>query len=103
MGDRSVVQQLQQSGDDLTKARRVDHWIYFAKQNDMLAFKNAMSNKYKIEKYGKNAETNLPYEIQIFHTQKIDLNSINNVTSKLIEIAQKFNGDYDGWETFVVK
>ena len=38
--NKRVLEQLQKSGDDLTKPREVFHWIYFKTQNELDQFEN---------------------------------------------------------------
>jgi hypothetical protein len=104
MGDQKVVLQLQQAGDKLEKERQVDHWIYFDTDKDMECFiRYASANKFKIASKGRTEQGPQKYKLQIARTDKVDLGSINKITSELRSEATKCKGDYDGWETFVAK
>jgi len=100
-----VLDALQDNGDPLKAARPVDHWAYFPTESGRDAFKaGAEKLGYKAEvlkpsdAFGKNR-----FGIQLTRTDHVDFDSINDVTLELFRLAQEFNGEYDGWETQVVK
>ncbi|MBU2997801.1 DUF695 domain-containing protein [Cellulophaga baltica] len=102
MADQSVLQNLADAGDKLTKARRVDHWLYFSKESEMNQCENELiKSNFTVQNAGINKETNLPFELQIWRIDYVDIDSIYPITSNLRIIAQKYGGEYDGWETSV--
>lgn len=104
MSNEKVVEKLAQSGDDLTQSRQVDHWIYFKTEDErtlFLAYAEKENFKLEGKKYLANSE--LPYSLHISRKDKVDLASISAITLLLRRKAKELNGDYDGWETFVVK
>lgn len=103
MSNDKVIIQLSKAGDKLTTARKVDHWLYFPTEKDRNTFESiAIADGFKIE--GKQKiDTAKPYLLQISRTDKVDHESINPVTMTLRKKAKKLNGEYDGWETFIVK
>jgi hypothetical protein len=104
MQNNKVIMQLVNAGDKLSKARQVDHWIYFKNPEDRNKFEDYVrKNKYKIEGKDKLKDSKSPYQLHISRTDLIDHNSINAITIGLRKKAKELNGDYDGWETFVVK
>ncbi|MGL1887961.1 MAG: DUF695 domain-containing protein [Reichenbachiella sp.] len=104
MGDESVVRNLMEAGDDLSTSRRVDHWIYFKDKSSMKMFEQEVSkDKFIVESSEKNEKTELPFELNIWRIDKVDLGSIYPITNKLRLLANKMNAEYDGWETVVVK
>jgi len=104
MSNQKVIEQLKASGDNLTKARQVDHWLYFSSINDRDLFeKSIISTGFKIENKEKVDNSDKPYKLHISRTDKVDTESINLITLDLKRKAKRMNGDYDGWETFIVK
>lgn len=102
--NEKVLTHLQNSGDKLEKARQVDHWVYFKTDADRNCFiQYATRNHFKIESKEKQNDLKLPYKLQLSRTDKIDLPSISKITLELERQARKCNGDYDGWETVVIK
>ena len=57
---------------------------------------------FKIESESKTKDKNYPYQLQISRIDFVDMESINNITIKLRKKANELNGEYDGWETFVI-
>ncbi|OJJ22173.1 hypothetical protein BKI52_09040 [marine bacterium AO1-C] len=103
MSDRDVVMQLEKHGDNLESPRRVDHWVYFKNMDDLGRF-SAEVAKLGFQTEGIN-ETNTgehPYQLGVWREDAVELDSIYGVTSELRELAQQFNGAYDGWETGIV-
>ena len=104
MGDMDVVQALKDSGDVLYKPRLVEHWIYFGNSDDRKRFRKSVEEMgFKIEDSSTNQDSELKYQLRISREDKVDLDTINGITNELRVLAIEHNGDYDGWETFVVK
>lgn len=104
MADQSVLRNLQEAGDDLTKARRVDHWFYFSTEMEMKAcHEELIKLKFTTVASGINKETHLPYELHVWRVDHVDINTINPITTQLRVLAKKHHGEYDGWETAVEK
>ena len=104
MSDQKVVLNLVKAGDDLSKPRQVDHWLYFkteADRNKFILYSSKENFKVESKKYANDAA--LHYQLQISRTDKVDLGSITKITSVIRKKALELNGDYDGWETFVIK
>ncbi len=103
--NRRVIDNLEYNGDPLTKERQVDHWIYFKKQEDRERFLVKIKDKgFQIinQDYDED-NSEFPYMLQIARVDKVDIDSVNDYTLNLWELAERFNGDYDGWETSVEK
>jgi hypothetical protein len=104
MGNQKVVMGLQNAGDKLEKERKVDHWLYFPTAKDRDCFITyAVANKFKIESKIINKKSDLKFSLEISRTDKVDLESINPISWELRKQAKNCHGDYDGWETVVVK
>lgn len=100
-----VVDNLQKNGDPLTKARQVDHWIYFKTDNDRSEFlKRIEPLKFDIISGDeKTSFGDFPYKLHIARIDKVDFDSVDDYVLDLWEFANECNGDYDGWETSVEK
>ncbi|MFD3001744.1 DUF695 domain-containing protein [Pontibacter toksunensis] len=104
MADESVIRSLVDAGDKLEKPRRIDHWIYFKNEKELTFFKaEAIKQGFASEKIEKTDNDTTPFLLQIWREDKVDINTIYPITSSLKKLAKSYNGDYDGWETFVVK
>lgn len=99
-----VIENLEKHNDKLEKERQVDHWIYFKSETDRENFLNAIAGmNFNIEDKNTTSTTESPFTLQISRIDKVDYESVNEYVMCLWEKAQEFNGDYDGWETFIVK
>lgn len=104
MKNQKILKGLEDAGDKLDKARQVDHWIYFKTEDDRTCFINYVTkNNFRIEAKDKTKDISHPYKLQISRTDNVDIAAISGITLDLRKQAQKCKGDYDGWETFVVK
>lgn len=104
MGDQSVIRNLEEAGDPLTKKRKVEHWLYFSNQKDLKSSEEQLSKMgFAVQFSGVNNESSFPYVLQVSREDKVDIDSIYPITSKLREIAKANNGEYDGWGTTVEK
>ncbi len=101
--NRRVVDNLEENGDPLTKERRVDHWIYFKTEEDRVSFLAKIKDEgFQIVNKDFDIEnSDFPYSLQIARVDKVDIDSVNDYTLNLWELAEQFKGDYDGWETSV--
>lgn len=104
MYDMSVVRALMEGGDELNEKRRVDHWLWFKKEEDLKAFiPKSEAIGYTMEGFKKVEEKENLYSLQIWKEELPDQNTIYSITSKLRALAKECNGEYDGWETFIIK
>ncbi len=103
IGNRNVLDNLEEGGDKLTLEREVFHWIYFKTEKDQenyikevekLNFSVVAKNKIKDE---------FPYQLQIKRVDNVDEESVNEYVIQLWKLASKYNGGYDGWETSIEK
>jgi hypothetical protein len=104
MQNQKVIIRLQKEGDKLNKERQVDHWLYFSTEADRNCFISyAVQKNFKIESKEKTANLSHPFKLHLSRTDKVDMASISKITLELRRQAKKCNGEYDGWETFVIK
>lgn len=104
MGNQKVLLKLKEAGDGLDKPRKIDHWIYFKTEADRDCFQAYLkANNFSIENSEEVKAKNMGIKLRISRTDNVDLPSINKITLELKKEALKCRGDYDGWETFVVK
>jgi regulator of RNase E activity RraB len=101
--DRRTCDALEREGDDLTTVRKIDHWIYLPDQNaagDFLAA--ARSLGYREESPPERASGPLPCLVCISKHTSAQVADVNETTMELLDLAQRFGGDYDGWESPVM-
>lgn len=104
INNQKVLMQLQKAGDKLETPRQVDHWLYFKTEADRECFMYfAVNTKFRVEAKEKRENALLPFTLQISRTDKVDVASITQLTLSLRKEAKKCKGDYDGWETVLLK
>ena len=104
MSNQKVIDALKEGGDDLSQPRKADHWIYFKSPKDLDAFVNAIRNEnFHIESSDLISANEFPFQLHISRMDYVDLMSINKVTMLLRETAKLHGGDYDGWESPIIK
>lgn len=101
--DEHVVEYLKKNGDKLVKPREVFHWLYFKTELEADNFIKETENKNFIFVSKRKVEDNYPIQVEIKRIDKVDIKSVNEYSLYLLELAEKYNGDYDGWETSVEK
>ena len=101
--DKHVVEYLKKNGDKLITPREVFHWIYFKTEEDAENFKNEVERENFIFVSQRKVEEDFPFQVELKRIDKVDIKSVNEYTSYLLALAEKNNGDYDGWETSVEK
>jgi hypothetical protein len=102
--DDRVLKTLAEHGDVAEIRRRVDHWAYFpsaGKRHEFAATVERMG--YAIEGVSDPGETSDRYGVAFFHTSEVTPEQIHAVTTVLNELATEMGGEYDGWETQVMR
>ena len=87
-------------------ALTVDHWARFKSATARAQFVNAVSKRGFLCVNESKAEDGRSEFAFILHFQRssiVEIDAINNLTWELEELAGKHDGDYDGWETQVMK
>jgi|SRR5579864_271608 len=93
---------LVERGDVLSVAREVRHWLYFRSESCRALFRDAAAAVgYKIASES-SAKGDLPFGIEVTRTQCIEQPSIDATVIELLHLSQRFDGEYDGWETPVI-
>lgn len=99
--NRAVVESLQKHGDTLEKPRNTRHWIYFENEKDREKFAKVVEKEgFQVKNLKKE---NDEYGLMIERSDYVDSQSIDKLVVDLWHLADDHKGDYDGWETQVVK
>lgn len=105
MLDRKVVERLKANNDDLQIPREISHWLYFVDNKSREDFKrNLNSNDYSlVEEKTLQDDSEFPFQLIISHTSPVEFESINQITTGLLNKAIEVGGNYDGWESPVIE
>ncbi|NOS84038.1 MAG: DUF695 domain-containing protein [Ignavibacteria bacterium] len=102
--NRRVVENLRSKGDVLTEPREVDHYIYFKKEemkNSFLTEVKKLDYKVTSERKDEN-QKDFPLSVRLTKTDPVTYNDVLDYTSVLYDLAEQYEGNYDGWETKLI-
>ncbi len=102
--DKEIIDALVEQRDMLKQARRIDHLAFFDSENDVKNFCDWLrGNKFRVEEYVRVGKIKDKFQLSFYQTEAIPLpDEMNPITIKLLEKADQFNGDYDGWSARVI-
>jgi len=104
MYDEKLIKRIEDSGDNTSQLRKINHWLFFKSERKMNKCKTILTKEgFTLESEIVNKKDNLPYELKISKHGPIIIDSIFNTTCFLKEATEKYKGRYDGWETSIVK
>jgi regulator of RNase E activity RraB len=99
--NRHVVEKLAEHGDRASLPRRIDHWAYFPTPEARASFAASIPLRgFSVvgEKLQADAALELPYGLQFMREDTAEWEVVNELTETLSELAEQYEGDYDGWE-----
>jgi uncharacterized protein (TIGR01619 family) len=103
IANRDVLDVLRGHGDVHSNLRKVEHWVYFASESARASFKNEVVSRLA---YQVTSETTVegerPFGISLTRVQAVEQDAIDQAVIELLHMAQRFGGEYDGWETEVM-
>ena len=103
IGNRDVLDVMKRNGDSPAIPREVVHWIFFEAAACRSLFRSEIEGLgYRIDSESE-VETATPYSIAVSRTQSIEPDEIDGTVLELFRLAQRFSGEYDGWESPVTK
>jgi uncharacterized protein (TIGR01619 family) len=104
--NRRMVKALKEKGDDLTKTRDIEHFLYFKTQGNRRGFLTSLElPRFKVidMPVEKTEPGDYPFRLVISRQDKPDIQNMDQITIGFVQLAKKNNGRYDGWKTLVVK
>jgi hypothetical protein len=102
--DLRVIENLEKEGDDGSIERKIDHWAYFENETSAKPFINwAIQNSFFNEPEHSHVTDEGKYCVRFFHHGIIKIGDISSHTIALRRKASEFGGEYDGWETKIIK
>ena len=98
------VMLLEEYGDIPERPRKIEHWVYFPTEENRADFiRSVVSQGYQCENMVAEEENPLDYKLLVSREDPTTEENIDEVVLYLWETAQEFEGEYDGWETTVVR
>lgn len=101
----STIKELKEHGDLLSKEREINHWLYFptkSKRKECLCELESKGYDLVNTRFDSTTENGNPFILQISKASIIDSEILSKTVIELCNVAEKFNGEYDGWETEVI-
>lgn len=102
ISDMKVIQALENAGDDHSIPRPVDHWVYFDNLEAAVGFKD-WAVEFGLEEVCSVQAVEKGHLVRLKHVGTIELNALSRITLALTHKAIGAGGDYDGWETQVMR
>ncbi|MBP9890599.1 MAG: DUF695 domain-containing protein [Planctomycetes bacterium] len=103
MHNQKVLAALAEHGDDLSKAREVDHYAHFGSPEARTEFRRKIAEKgFAMRRELNTADEEseaLPFGLIVYRQHMVDAQTIDLITAELEALAQKYEGRYDGWES----
>jgi regulator of RNase E activity RraB len=100
-GDQKILEQLVESGADLAKARHVIHYLYFASKADAETAADELRRDIYTAKVGNSAaeaNSEFPWVLIAERMGVVDEKTTDDERTLMTDIAERYSGDYDGWE-----
>ncbi|HKP23860.1 MAG TPA: ribonuclease E inhibitor RraB [Dongiaceae bacterium] len=102
--NEDVIAVLIENGDALDQPRPIEHWAYFPTEEGRARFIAYIEPRYANIACSLNPmSAGKEYGVTFSHTGTPDADSITEITSALSLAAESCGGDYDGWETQVIR
>lgn len=102
--DLQVIENLESDGDDGSQSRKIDHWVYFDEETAAKEFVLwAENNRFTRDPEHSHETDDGRYCVRLFHHGTIRIGDISSHTIALSRKAAEYGGDYDGWETPILK
>jgi uncharacterized protein (TIGR01619 family) len=101
--NRDLLDVLNKHGDNHSVPRDVQHWIYFPSTKSRDLFKEqALKAGFQIVSVS-DAKGARPFGISISRKQSVEQSVIDATALELLHMALRLEGEYDGWETPIMK
>lgn len=102
--NHKVCDNLKGQGDSLHLPRAIEHKAYFETLEQRDSFKKRIEDEsFKVKEFIEANENTPMIGISFYRQDKPFYYDIDTLTLHLIELTQQCGGQYDGWETSVVK
>ena len=103
--NRRVLENLTKHGDALEKEREVEHYIYFQNKDARESFITKVQEEdFKIvDQSFDHSQAGYPFGLVISRKDKVDAKTVDETVLFLVLLATECKGEYDGWETCVLK
>src|ERR1041385_6747317 len=97
--DREVLNALREHGDALIQPREIVHWAYFPTGGARANFvEAALQIGFKLDGTIEPSENYREFGARVSHIEIPGEEIMDRVTALLLQLAEQYSGEYDGWE-----
>jgi regulator of RNase E activity RraB len=97
-----VFRVLAKQGDDSAALHEVCHWAYFPTESAQSEFAEAVRHLGYSVLYTEPNSDKTPFGVEFIRRESIRPAILNTLCAELSLLAERFGGEYDGWETQVI-
>ena len=104
IGNQNLLWQLAEEGNLEHVPRDIDHWLYFSTNASRKEAKaRAIKQGFVVRSESTDSESDFPHGLQLCRSDKTDPQTIDEVVFSLFSLCHELGGNYDGWETEVIR
>jgi hypothetical protein len=102
--NQRVLDALKSAGDAFDRVREIEHWAYFPNEGKRMVFvAKSQTLGLHLRDLSENNKSANRYGARLVQADIPTSQTMNDVTTKLVELAEECGGEYDGWECAVVR
>ncbi|MZQ85325.1 DUF695 domain-containing protein [Paenibacillus sp. 5J-6] len=104
MRNAKIAYALKRRGDNLEKAREVQHWLHFpdsTRMDEMKSKVGPLGYRVIVSELDTTRQVE-PYVLHLSKLHTLDVPTVNAVTKELFVLASEVGGTYDGWGTRLI-
>lgn len=104
MRNDHLLRRLNELQDCFAVPREVRHWAYFPSAETRNAFREIVVRRgFQLDSETDADQGAMPHGITLKLHHSVDMPTVNDITLGLYDLACELSGEYDGWETPVIK
>ncbi len=97
--NRHVLEVMEKRGDAGTVRRDVRHWAYFSLREHRSGYRRAIEDMGFTFVSDSTVDGELRFGVSFEREDSLASQEFDDVTIQLMELANEFEGEYDGWES----
>lgn len=103
-----IINVLRKNNDTMV-ARDIEHFLYFKTEENRKAFLNKVmllgfkNQELENDENNESIDSDSEYPYQLMIVRKDDFQNIDDIVWYLMELAEEFDGEYDGWECNIIR
>ena len=102
--NRRIAAILHDHVDDLSRVREIDHYAYFPSAQSRAAFlEGCAALGLSVARTMEPDSHSKQFGAIVFHIDAPNIQTMDDMTSRLIDLAKEAGGEYDGWETQILE